>query len=224
MLNLSFLTVRHQFVLLMMVIASVLIIGYSVFAYQIEKLKHAKESIEEMTVISRALNHDYAELTTMGLPTSSMEVIRKWKAWPMIEHADLNDKNGRPILHYSKFNTSHELINIPQAQPHAVVDGLLLFKHDVKFGGKTIGVVSYAVSNQQYEQLINELYKQLVIVIPIALGLSVLLFLWLQHIFVYPLQSLMTNIKLIGEKQDYSARILVADEDKSEFAIFRKEF
>ncbi len=67
-----------------------------------------------------------------------------------------------------------------------MVDGLLLFKHDVKFGGKTIGVVSYAVSNQRYEQLINELYKQLVIVIPIALGLSVLLSLWLQHIFVYP--------------------------------------
>ncbi len=68
----------------------------SVFAYQIEKLKYAKESIEEMTVISRALNHDYAELTTMGLPTSSMEVIRKWKAWPMIEHADLNDKKWSP--------------------------------------------------------------------------------------------------------------------------------
>ncbi|MEO1898036.1 MAG: hypothetical protein ABGX36_09535 [Cycloclasticus sp.] len=188
------------------------------------KNEYAEEVIDEITVISRALNHDYAELIMMGLPSSSIGIVHKWKVWPMIEHADLSDKAGRGILHYSKSNANHEVINMPAGLSHAVVGDRLLFKRSVMFGNETIGEVSYELSNARYEELIRELYEQLVIVIPIALGLSILLSLWLQHIFVYPLQNLMAAIKGIGVKRDYSARISVAHEDRSEFATLGKSF
>jgi diguanylate cyclase (GGDEF)-like protein len=209
----------------MMVMAISLIIGYSLFTYLNEKSEYQELSLQEMHVLSKAFNHDYAELILLGLPSASIEMTRKWRSFPMIEHADLEDSSGRPLLHYSKSNDKHIPAPIENTGARSIiVDGLLFYKHDVVYQQEKIGVVHYVVSNKRYEALLGDLIEYLLVLIPISLGLSILLSLWLQNIFTQPLQNLMGAITGIIKRADYSADIHVDVKDKSEFATLGRDF
>jgi len=73
----------------MMVMASALIVFYSVFAYQHEKAEYAKESVSELKAITQVLENDYATLVLNGAPNLREELLRKWQQFPVLEHADL---------------------------------------------------------------------------------------------------------------------------------------
>ncbi len=220
----SYLSVRHQFIVLMMVLASALIILYSAFTYQNEKLEYTEDSSNELKTISRVLESDYAALILMGLPSSSAELMRKWKLFAMIEHADLVNALGEPILHYSKTEGTHFDIHVEEVSQIKVVDDLFLYKHIVMFQGEAVGVVSYAISNKNYELLLDELTRMILISIPAAFAFAILLSIWLQGIFVLPLQRLMTTIKGITEDQGYSKKVVVDKADKSDFAVLGRHF
>lgn len=223
-MKLSHLSVRYQFVVLMMVLASVLIVFYSIFTYQNEKAEYAEESVNELKTISRVLESDYAALALMGLPSASIELMRKWKRFPIIEQADIKDVSGKPILHYSKSAKVHQEIQVIEPNQIKVVGHLFLYKYIVKFQGEKVGSVTYAISNKNYKALLGELTKLILISIPIALMPAIVLALWLQSIFVLPLQRLMATIKKITDEQVYSDAIEIDKADKSEFAGLAKHF
>lgn len=79
----------------MMVMASALIVFYSVFAYQHEKAEYAKESVSELKAITQVLENDYATLVLNGAPNLREELLRKWQQFPVLEHADLAGGLGR---------------------------------------------------------------------------------------------------------------------------------
>lgn len=224
LLKLSHLSVRYQFVILMMILASALVCFYSAFTYYNEKAEYAEEAANELKTISQVLENDYAALIMMGLPSASIELMRKWKSFPIIQHADLKDANGKPILHFSKLADPH--VDIQTDKPHQirVVDDLFLYEDIVKFQGEKVGVVSYAISNQKYEVLLSELTQLIVLSIPVALTFAIFLSLWLQSIFVFPLQRLIATIKGITQAQTYSKSIVIDESDKSEFASLGRHF
>ena len=222
--GLSFSPIRYQFIVLMMLMATVLVFGYSLFTYSNAKVEYGEESRNELIVISRALNNDYAKLLLMGLPSTSIEVRHKWESFPMIKHADLADLQNNSVLHFSRGGMSHESIKISNNDNFVISDDIIQFHSKVIYQSKQIGVVRYIVSNARYQQLIDKLFQRLLISIPFALVLSVLLSIWLQKIFILPLQRLMRGINAIVEKQDYSAVIDIHPKDNSEFALLGKEF
>ncbi|MDF1689455.1 MAG: EAL domain-containing protein [Cycloclasticus sp.] len=224
LLKLSHLSVRYQFVILMMILASALVCFYSAFTYYNEKAEYAEEAANELKTISQVLENDYAALIMMGLPSASIELMRKWKSFPIIQHVDLKDANGKPILHFSKLADPH--VDIQTDKPHQirVVDDLFLYEDIVKFQGEKVGVVSYAISNQKYEVLLSELTQLIVLSIPVALTFAIFLSLWLQSIFVFPLQRLIATIKGITQAQTYSKSIVIDESDKSEFASLGRHF
>ena len=222
--GLSFSSIRYQFIVLMMVMASILIIGYSIFTYNNTKLEYEKEARNELVVISRALNNDYAELIIMGLPSTSIEVRHKWESFPVIMHVDLEDLKENPVLHYTRDGLSHKPIVIDDSKNFVILGDTTRFRHKVFHQGKQVGVARYVVSNVHYQQLIDKLFQRLLISILFALVLSVLLSLLLQKFFVFPLQRLMQRINVIIDKQDYSAIIDIHPKDNSEFALLAKEF
>ena len=224
LLKLSYLSVRHQFIVLMMVLASALIILYSVFTYQNEKLEYMEESSNELKTISRVLESDYAAMILMGLPSSNVELMRKWRLFSTIEHADLVNALGEPILHYSKNEGAHFDIQLEQANQIKVVDGVFLYKHVIRFKGEEVGAVSYAISNKNYEVLLDELTKLIVISIFVAFVFAILLSILLQGIFVVPLQRLVRTIKDITEDQEYSKKVVVDEADNSDFAVLGRHF
>lgn len=224
LLKLSYLSVRHQFIVLMMVLASALIILYSVFTYQNEKLEYMEESSNELKTISRVLESDYAAMILMGLPSSNIELMRKWRLFSTIEHADLVNALGEPILHYSKNEGAHFDIQLEQANQIKVVDGVFLYKHVIRFKGEEVGAVSYAISNKNYEVLLDELTKLIVISIFVAFVFAILLSILLQGIFVVPLQRLVRTIKDITEDQEYSKKVVVDEADNSDFAVLGRHF
>ena len=224
LLKLSYLSVRHQFIVLMMVLASALIILYSVFTYQNEKLEYMEESSNELKTISRVLESDYAAMILLGLPSSNVELMRKWRLFSTIEHADLVNALGEPILHYSKNEGAHFDIQLEQANQIKVVDGVFLYKHVIRFKGEEVGAVSYAISNKNYEVLLDELTKLIVISIFVAFVFAILLSILLQGIFVVPLQRLVRTIKDITEDQEYSKKVVVDEADNSDFAVLGRHF
>ncbi len=208
----------------MMILASALVCFYSAFTYYNEKAEYAEEAANELKTISQVLENDYAALIMMGLPSASIELMRKWKSFPIIQHVDLKDANGKPILHFSKLADPH--VDIQTDKPHQirVVDDLFLYEDIVKFQGEKVGVVSYAISNQKYEVLLSELTQLIVLSIPVALTFAIFLSLWLQSIFVFPLQRLIATIKGITQAQTYSKSIVIDESDKSEFASLGRHF
>ena len=222
--GLSFSPIRYQFIVLMMVMVSILIIGYSFFTYNYAKAEYESESRNELVVISRALNNDYAKLILMGLPSTSIEVRHKWESFPMIRHADLVDLNDNLVLHYARDELSHKPIKTQDSKNVAMSDEGIKFHHKVVYQGKQVGVASYVISNVRYQGLLDKLFQRMLVSIFCALLLSILLSLWLQRVFVFPLQRLMQSINTIVEKQDYSATIDVHPKDNSEFALLGKEF
>jgi|GEM_PF-1217082 diguanylate cyclase (GGDEF) domain len=230
MMKLSHYPFRNQFVVLMMTLASLMIAFYSIFTYFNEKEEYLSELGNEIKVISRVLENDYARLLMIGLPSESIELLNKWKQFPIIEHVDLKEMSGQSILHYSKLDQPHQTFhNIkPQETLEANqldrVGHLFFYKDIVEFNGEEVGVVSYVISNKKYDALVGELTKRIAISILIALALAVFLSLWLQKIFVAPLKRLMIRIKKIADDQLYSKTLSINENDKSELASLAKHF
>tara|TARA_B100000989_G_scaffold297736_1_gene284497 strand:- start:367 stop:2388 length:2022 start_codon:yes stop_codon:yes gene_type:complete len=214
----------------MMTLASLMIAFYSIFTYFNEKEEYLSELGNEIKVISRVLENDYARLLMIGLPSESIELLNKWKQFPIIEHVDLKEMSGQSILHYSKLDQPHQTFhNIkPQETLEANqldrVGHLFFYKDIVEFNGEEVGVVSYVISNKKYDALVGELTKRIAISILIALALAVFLSLWLQKIFVAPLKRLMIRIKKIADDQLYSKTLSINENDKSELASLAKHF
>ena len=82
MMKLSHYPFRNQFVVLMMTLASLMIAFYSIFTYFNEKEEYLSELGNEIKVISRVLENDYARLLMIGLPSESIELLNKWKQFP----------------------------------------------------------------------------------------------------------------------------------------------
>jgi diguanylate cyclase (GGDEF)-like protein len=72
--------------------------------------------------------------------------------------------------------------------------------------------------------LLSELTQLIVLSIPVALTFAIFLSLWLQSIFVFPLQRLIATIKGITQAQTYSKSIVIDESDKSEFASLGRHF
>jgi len=220
----SHLSVRYQFVILMMVLASALIIFYSAVTYYTEKVIYAEESTDELKRISQVLENDYSELIKSNLPSVGMELIRKWKLFPVLEHAELKDVTGRSIFSYSKSGGPHHDIQVLEPNKLKIVGDIFFYEDTIELQGEKIGAVIYAISSKNYEELLAELIQLIIISIPIALTFAIFLSLWLQNIFVLPLQRLMATIKDITQADDYSRRIAIEPSDKSEFAALGQDF
>ena len=220
----SHLSVRYQFVILMMVLASTLISFYSAVTYYNEKVIYAEESTDELKRISQVLESEYSALIKSSLPSAGMELIRKWKLFPVLEHAELRDIAGKSILNYSKSGAPHDNTQVLEPNTLKIVGDLFFYKDTVELQGQKVGTVSYAISSKNYEELLANLTQLIIISIPIALTFAIFLSFWLQSIFVFPLQRLITTIKDIAQAEDYSIKVAIESSDKSEFAVLGQHF
>jgi len=220
----SHLSVRYQFVILMMVLASTLISFYSAVTYYNEKVIYAEESTDELKRISQVLESEYSALIKSSLPSAGMELIRKWKLFPVLEHAELRDIAGKSILNYSKSGAPHDNTQVLEPNTLKIVGDLFFYKDTVELQGQKVGTVSYAISSKNYEELLANLTQLIIISIPIALTFAIFLSFWLQSIFVFPLQRLITTIKDIAQAEDYSIKVAIESSDQSEFAVLGQHF
>lgn len=220
----SHLSVRYQFVILMMVLASALIVFYSAVTYYNEKVIYAEESTDELKRISQVLESEYSALIKSSLPSAGMELIRKWKLFPVLEHAELKDIAGKSILNYSKSGAPYHNTQVLEPNTLKIVGDLFFYEGIVKSQGQKVGTVSYTISSKNYEELLANLTQLIIISIPIALTFAIFLSFWLQSIFVFPLQRLITTIKDIAQAEDYSIKVAIESSDKSEFAVLGQHF
>jgi len=230
MMKLSHYPFRNQFVALMMPLATLMIAFYYVFTYFNEKEEYLSELSNEIKVISRVLENDYAKLLMIGLPIESMELLNKWKQFPIIEYVDLEEMSGLSVLYYSKSDQPHQTLHdvAPQesfgANQLERAGPLFFYKDIVEFNGEEVGVVSYVISSKKYDALVGELTKRIAISIPIAFALALFLSLWLQKIFIAPFKRLLIRIKKIADDQLYSKTLSINENDKSELASLAKHF
>ena len=224
MIKLNFSSIRQQFFSLLVILVVMLIISYTTVAYFIKGAHYREASIQEMDVLTRALENDYAELIILALPSSSREVVHKWRSFPSILHADLEDALGNPILHFTKDNGPHNTIRWEANEGETMRNGQLVIKRPITYADKQVGWVSYAVLSPQGNQLWTELQKMLLVSAPFLLLFVVCLVMYLQHLVVSPLQALIARLSMIVELQNYNTVLEVSTDDRSEFASLRRHF
>lgn len=222
--KISFLSIRRQFVLMMIVLSMILVAIYSTVIYYIEKETYVESSSLEMKTLSRALENDYATLILKRLPSSALEMERKWQSFPMIMHAELEDGFGHHVFHFSKQHGNDQFVMKGEFGTQNKNEDLLFFKHNVMSGVQRVGAVKYVVSNEKFRSLIEQLVQLILISMLIALGLAIFLSLWIQKIVTYPVKKLMDAIFNINESGNYTARVEIEESDKSEFAVLGRSF
>ncbi|MEH6502303.1 MAG: EAL domain-containing protein [Cycloclasticus sp.] len=222
--KMSFLSIHHQFVLMMVVLAMILVAAYSTVIYIIEKEAYVESSSQEMKTLSRALENDYATLILKRLPSLAVELERKWQSFPMIMHAELEDSSGHHVFNFSKQPGNYQSVMKGGLANLKKNENLLFFKHDVMSGVQRVGAVKYVVSNENYISLLEQLVQQILISMLIAIGLAIFLSLWLQKVVAYPVKKLKDAIFNINESGNYSAGIEIEERDNSEFAVLGRNF
>ena len=223
-LNLALMSVRNQFILMMLALTVALVASYSVVVYVVEKENYAEASIQKIKTLSRALEKDYAKSILTGVPSSALEIQHKWKSFPELIHASLETNSAESVLHYSKLSEHHETVDFTTLKAPKIINGMLFYKARVMDGGKKVGVVNYVVSIEEFALLTGQLNELLVMSIPIALCLAILMALWLQKVFVRPLKNLMATISTITQEANYKAIIPIDEGNHSEFAALGRSF
>lgn len=223
-LNLALMSVRNQFILMMLALTVALVASYSVVVYVVEKENYAEASIQKIKTLSRALEKDYAKSILTGVPSSALEIQHKWKSFPELIHAGLETNSAESVLHYSKLSEDHETVDFKTLKAPKIINGMLFYKARVMDGGKKVGVVNYVVSIEEFALLTGQLNELLVMSIPIALCLAILMALWLQKVFVRPLKNLMATISTITQEANYKAIIPIDEGNHSEFAALGRSF
>ncbi|ORU89391.1 MAG: hypothetical protein A6F71_00015 [Cycloclasticus sp. symbiont of Poecilosclerida sp. M] len=222
--RLTQLPIRIHFVFLMVLLAVSLALSSSFLVFVIKKEEYKQMPVKEVDMISRALEYDYASLLLMGLPSSSFEVSNKWKAFPMLRRAVLEDTTGDVVLYFSRNALNEGAIDTQALKLDSVLDGDVLLMRDVMFEGKHVGQAKYIISNKGSAILIDQLADVLLLMIPVIVLVAFLMSLFLQHILLRPFDKLMAAITSVTQDQIHADRIKVDNEDKSEFGLFAKSF
>lgn len=214
--------IRTQLAMLSALLAMVLIAVYSFVFFNAEKTRVYQASELEVEILDRALSNDYASFLLMGLPSDSVEIIHKWRTFPMILHVDLKNVSGASILHYSRDNEQH----VEGMNERLLHEGSTHwnYKRTVVEDGETLGEVSYIISRDRHLQLLDQLVEILLISLPVILLLSVGLAVWLQRFFVRPLSDMMGGVDRILKEGDFDAQLEIKKQDKSEFARLGRSF
>lgn len=221
---LRFLSIRYQFVALMMVLAVTLIFAYTAVMYFLERERYIDVSVQEIEVLSQALEHDYAELILLAPPTSKREIVRKWRLFPNILQADIELPSGESIMHFNSRDTKHERVQLSVNKSAGITHRPLQFNYPVISVGKQVGWVRYIVSTEHHQALVSKLMSSLLVSIPVAMLLAIGLTCYLQRVFVNPMRDIMLNISTTVERQDYARSIVVNSRDRSEFAGLSRSF
>jgi diguanylate cyclase (GGDEF)-like protein len=202
-----------------MVLAGFLVFLYSIVVLHIKNEEYQKAPINDAMMVSRALGQDYAELLLLGLPSSSIDVRKKWASFPMIAQALIENTTGVPVLYFSR-DKSRPLPN----DTSSVSDGYWGYQNKVMFEGRYLGTVKYQLINLKFSELKAQVFKLVLVSAPIALFLAFVLSLLLRRIFTRPLDELIGAVSKITAERDYSTRIQVNPKDKSEYATFSQRF
>jgi len=221
---LRFLSIRYQFISLMMVLAVTLILVYTAVLYFLERERYIAVSVQEIEVLSQVLESDYAELILLTSPSSNRKIVHKWRSFQNILQADLELASGESILHFSKSDAKHEAALLSVNESSSANNRPLQFNYPVMLAGQQVGLVRYIVSTEYHQALLSKLINSLLVSIPIVLLLAIGLSFYLQRVFVSPLRDLIVSISTIVERQDYAKNIRVDHRDRSEFAGLSRSF
>lgn len=225
-LSLALQPLRRQLMLIMVALATVLVLSYTTLVYQLEKTRYLNDSVTEIGIISDALAHDYAGviISNHSAPVLSEELKRKWLAFPMIIHANLENSLDESILHYSHSDEEEEVINLKNLKDPLIANDLLFYKQPVMEAGEQVGRINYIVSIDKYKQLMKQLLVVLLLTTPVVLILVIVLSIWLQTIITRPLRRLVTDVINVTESENYQQGLLIKAGDKSEFTTLAKVF
>jgi len=222
--KLKFSSIRRQFLLLMLLLMVVMVTAYSLVAHVIKDAQNVSAAKQEIETLTHALEHDYAEIIALASPKSSQKMIYKWRSFPSILQAGLEDSLAKPVLSFAKESNTDESVKLGANERFSVNNEKLFFKLPIMQAGRQIGSVTYIVLTDYHKNIWGELKSTLVISIPLALLLVACLISYLQRVVVTPLERLIDRLATIVEQQDYRAIVDVDAVDCSEFASLGRSF
>jgi len=217
-MKLKFSSVWQRFLLLTLLLLVVLTATYAAVTYAGKEARYISMSKQKIEVLSKVLESDYAELITLALPSLRQEVRDKWRAFPVVLQASLEDVHASPVLHFTKNNNPYTVVELAADESFAMVNGQMFFKKPVMSAGKQVGLVRYVASSSYQEELWGEVQETLLISIPFILLLAACLTFYLELIILKPLQYLIAKLAIIVKQQNYSESIAVNNSDVGELA------
>ncbi|MBV1951132.1 MAG: GGDEF domain-containing protein, partial [Cycloclasticus sp.] len=220
LIGLDFLTVKQQFVTLMLVFAGIFVIIFLFGTYFLAQERKSLELGQKVNVAHLALEVDYIELLERSSKKAfSSEVLRKWQTLSFISRARLYDNAGSVLVDYVQKTSMPASVNEAFTGRDTVVFSKKLHKKDQR-----VGTVEYVLSNAYSEELQKQILGFLFIAIVINLMVLLVLALMLYSVFASPLKGLTKAMSRTSDNKAYDTEVSVNDADRSEFATLARSF
>jgi len=220
LIGLDFLTVKQQFVTLMLVFAGIMIVISSLGTHFVAQERQSVELGQKVNVLHLALETDYVELLEhTSKKAFSSEVLRKWQAFSFISRARLYDNAGSLVVDY------RQKTNLPSLEDEAFLGrNTVTFSKKLQKKDQQIGKVEYTLFSAYSEGLQKQVFGFSFIAIAINLLVLLVLALMLYSVFASPLESLTKAISRTADNKVYDTEVTVNDADRSEFATLGRSF
>ena len=220
LIGLDFLTVKQQFVTLMLVFAGIFIIIFSSGTYFLAQERQSLELGQKIDVVHLALGSDYVGLLEQSSTKSfSPKILHKWQALSFISRARLYDPAGNVLVDYVQKTSMPTSANETFLGKDTVTFNKNLYKK-----GRRVGKVEYILSNAYSDPLQKQILGFLFIAIATSLVMLLVLALVLHSLFASPLKELTKAISRTADNKVYDTEVNVNDADRSEFATLARSF
>lgn len=192
----------------------------------------AKDKAQQnLAVLSEVVANNSQAAMFFHDQAAAVKTLSALRAQPDIVHADLFDIAGEQFATYQFHAQSSE-----QASSHDLIVKILLSKQKkILFDDKglhsytplitddeMVGLLHISDNMASLDKQLHQYYMLVISTSLLALIASIFLIIWIQSLFTKPLNTLLTVIKQISSRKDYSQRVVIDSND--EFSVLADNF
>ena len=200
-------SIQHKLLLITLTIcaAVVCIAVTALFSFQIVNFRRNFEA--DTSTLATIIANNSAAAVAFGDRKAATETINSLKAKSTVRYACLVNNQGEIIAQFGEREEEQPLPQFPPAREFAYANGTLLYTEAIYLDDKRIGSL-FLQSN--YQTVRGQLMRFYLFLVVLIFAVSAFMALWLSEklgqLITRPLSALTETARLVGEKNDYSAR------------------
>ncbi len=200
---------KYKLLLINLLISFVLLLVTSVVLIQLASDLSRKASQQQYQQILAVLDQDLIRAVVFSKPDQISDLMRKLRSFRSLQHLYLYNAQGMPVLAYHRDQTND---GPPPGRVKTATTPLfeanhLIARTPLRYEGRDYGEVQIVVEMPAVSRFIHPFLPHLAYLIPLLLGLSLLLALWLQRPIIEPIEWLTRKLLWMANNRDYQAQI-----------------
>ncbi len=200
-------SIRHKFALIVLAttLAALVVTGVAMVIYDLRT--YERTGVSDLAAQAEILGRASAPALDFDDPKSASEYLLLLKAKPEISAAAIYNAKGKLFSSYTRRDLDLRIPALPEAEGSRVVagKGIVLFKR-ILVNNEILGTVYISADFELRQRLIDYLGIFAGVAL-LSLIVVLLLWLWLQDVFLRPILATSAVARQVVETRDYSLRV-----------------